>query len=98
MKILMLVSSMHAGGAEGVAATLVNAWSARGDQVTLVPTYAARGVWFYPVSEAVELLWLADLAGVRRPGPWFSAARMLALRKLLREPRPGVVESFLTNV
>ena len=37
MKILMLVSSMHAGGAERVAATLVNAWSERGDTVILTP-------------------------------------------------------------
>jgi Glycosyltransferase len=98
MKILMLVSSMHAGGAERVAATLVNAWSARGDQVTLVPTYSARGICFYPVSDAVELVWLADLAGVRHAGPWSSAARLFALRRLIQERRPDVVVSFLTNV
>jgi len=98
MKIMLLVSSMHAGGAERVAATLVNAWSARGDQVTLVPTYSAKGDCFYPVSDAVELLWLADLAGVYKPGPRSSLARLLALRRLVRERRPDVVASFLTNV
>jgi len=46
MKILLLVSSMHAGGAERVAATLVNAWTDRGDTVTLVPTYSSKGTCF----------------------------------------------------
>lgn len=49
MKILMLVSSMHAGGAERVAATLVNAWAERGDDVTLTPTYSSKGTCFYPL-------------------------------------------------
>jgi len=94
MKILLLVSSMHAGGAERVAATLVNAWSARGDQVVLMPTYSSKGSCFYPVSDAVELLWLADLAG-SRAGP---LRRLLALRRHVRRSRPDVVVSFLTNV
>lgn len=65
MKILMLVSSMHAGGAERVAATLVNAWAERGDEVTLTPTYSSKGSCFYPLSDKVRLAWLADLAGTR---------------------------------
>ena len=68
MKILMLVSSMHAGGAERVAATLVNAWAERGDSVILTPTYSSKGSCFYPLSDKVELVWLADLAGTRASG------------------------------
>jgi GalNAc-alpha-(1->4)-GalNAc-alpha-(1->3)-diNAcBac-PP-undecaprenol alpha-1,4-N-acetyl-D-galactosaminyltransferase len=92
MKILMLVSSMHAGGAERVAATLVNAWSARGDSVTLVPTFSSKGSCFYPVAAGVELIWLADRAGA---GP---LARLAALRRLIGETAPDVIVSFLTNV
>ena len=43
MKILLIVSSMHAGGAERVASTLVSAWAERGDEVTLLITYSGRG-------------------------------------------------------
>lgn len=98
MKILMLVSSMHAGGAERVAATLVNAWAERGDAVTLTPTYSSKGTCFYPLSDQVKLDWLADLAGVRMSGPLAALRRLLALRRHIRETAPDVVVSFLTNV
>ncbi|WP_459615715.1 glycosyltransferase family 4 protein [Bordetella sp. 2513F-2] len=98
MRIMLLVSSMHAGGAERVAATLVNAWAARGDEATLVPTYSSKGVCFYPLSDAVELCWLADHAGTRAGGPLAAARRLAALRALIRRRAPDVVVSFLTNV
>ncbi len=98
MKILMLVSSMHAGGAERVAATLVNAWAERGDSVILTPTYSSKGNCFYPLSDKVELAWLADLAGTRASGAKAAFKRLLALRKHIRDSKPDVVVSFLTNV
>ncbi|MCD0505873.1 glycosyltransferase family 4 protein, partial [Bordetella petrii] len=98
MKILLLVSSMHAGGAERVAATLVNAWTDRGDTATLVPTYSSKGTCFYPLSDAVDLVWLADRAGTRNGGPLAAWQRLRALRSLIREKAPDVVVSFLTNV
>lgn len=98
MKILMLVSSMHAGGAERVAATLVNAWAERGDDVTLTPTYSSKGTCFYPLSDKVELAWLADLSGTRASGAMAAFKRLLTLRKHIRDTRPDVVVSFLTNV
>lgn len=98
MKVLLLVSSMHAGGAERVAATLVNAWSDRGDTVTLVPTYSSKGTCFYPVSDAVSLIWLADRVGTRSGGLWAAWQRLRELRKLILERKPDVVVSFLTNV
>lgn len=98
MKILMLVSSMHAGGAERVAATLVNAWAERGDDVVLTPTYSSKGSCFYPLSDKVKLEWLADLAGTRMSGPMAAFKRLLALRRHIRDSAPDVVVSFLTNV
>lgn len=98
MKIVLLVSSMHAGGAERVAATLVNAWTDRGDTVTLVPTYSAKGTCFYPVSDAVNLVWLADRTGTLGGGLFSAWKRLRALRQLIREQDPDVVVSFLTNV
>lgn len=98
MKIVFLVSSMHAGGAERVAATLANAWSARGEAVTLVPTYTKKGSCFYPVSEQVDMVWLADrIRRLRLPVP-AGLKKWLALRRLAREKKPDLIVSFLTNV
>ncbi|MGE4368812.1 MAG: glycosyltransferase family 4 protein [Burkholderiaceae bacterium] len=98
MRIMFFVSSMNAGGAERVAATLANAWVARGDVVTLVPTYSGRGTCFYPLHPDVRLVWLADcLAGglgkAARP-----VAKLLEIRALVRRSRPDVIVSFLSNV
>lgn len=97
MKIMLLVSSMHAGGAERVAATLASAWTVRGDSVTLVPTFTGRGTCFYPLASGVELCWLADMGPAGGAAP--SGLRKLRmLRRLVRQRRPDVIVSFLTNV
>jgi glycosyltransferase involved in cell wall biosynthesis len=98
MKILLLVSSMGSGGAERVASTLVNAWAKRGDSVTLVLTFSGRGECFYPLADGVRLIYLADLAGVRRSGVRGYSARLSTLRGLIRDGEYEVVISFLTNV
>ncbi|CAM4278172.1 glycosyltransferase family 4 protein [Kerstersia similis] len=97
MKILFLLSSMHGGGAERVAATLANAWTARGDDVVLMPTYSGRGECVYEVSGSVRMVWLADLRGAGR-GPLRGLRRLCALRRFIRRERPDVIVSFLTNV
>src|SRR5690554_6143603 len=87
---------MHAGGAERVAATLANAWARRGDTVTLVCSYTGRGTCFYSLDERVRLRWLADeFPRLRWAGP---LKKLVAIRQMVRECRPDVVVSFLTNV
>jgi glycosyltransferase involved in cell wall biosynthesis len=99
MKIILCVSSMSTGGAERVAATLVNAWSAGGHDVALVPTFSGRGECFYPLAAGTRLAFLADLTGPLRGGPLCAyLQRLRALRRFLREQRPDVVVSFLPNV
>jgi glycosyltransferase involved in cell wall biosynthesis len=98
MRIMLLVSSMNGGGAERVAATLANAWVARGDAVTLVPTYSERGDCAYAVSEKVHMAWLADQPLARAWRPVRAVFRLRALRRLIREHSPDVLVSFLTNV
>ncbi|SAK59480.1 group 1 family glycosyl transferase [Caballeronia fortuita] len=97
MKIMLVVSSMGSGGAERVAASLVNAWAQRGDTVTLVITYSGRGACFYPLAPNVRCIFLADRvkAGARMLQ---YPARFRALRSLIRESAPDVVVSFLSNV
>lgn len=87
---------MNAGGAERVAATLVNAWADRGDSVVLVPTHLASMRSFYPIDERVKVRWLHSV--VRRlPLPSF-ILKLLAIRRVIKQEKPDVVISFLTNV
>jgi glycosyltransferase involved in cell wall biosynthesis len=95
-RLLFLVSSLHGGGAERVAATLANAWARRGDEVTLVCCYSGRGRCDQTLAPGVRLLWLADR--VRGPALLRPVAKLMALRRLARECRPDRVLSFLTNV
>src|SRR5690606_41598140 len=85
MRLLFLVSSMHGGGAERVAATLANAWARRGDGVILVCCYSGRGRCAQALDTAVRLLWLADR--VRGPAWLRPLAKFAALRCLARECR-----------
>ena len=98
MKILFFVSSMHAGGAERVAATLASGWARRGDTVTLVPTYTKKGTCFYHLNPAVRLVWLADRMGWLFRTLCPPLGKYLSIRKLVRETQPDVIISFLTNV
>lgn len=98
MKILFFVSSMHAGGAERVAATLASAWARRGEDVTLVPSYTKKGSLFYRLDPGVKLIWLADRMGWLGRTKLASIRKWFAMRRLIRETRPDVIISFLTNV
>lgn len=98
MRICLLVSSLDAGGAERVATTLSNAWAARGDDVSLIATFSGGGKPFYPVSDGVELISLADVVNTRQKNIGSYARRFAALRRLLKDRNPDVVISFLPNV
>jgi len=98
MNILFFVSSMHAGGAERVAATLSGGWVRNGHRVTLAPTYTRKGKLFYTLDERVSVEWVADRLGRLARTPLAPFIKLLALRRLVREQRPDVIVSFLTNV
>ncbi|HLU00090.1 MAG TPA: glycosyltransferase family 4 protein [Burkholderiaceae bacterium] len=98
MNILLLVSSMHAGGAERVAATLSRGWVQHGHRVTLVPTFTGKGKLFYPLHPDVKLTWLADHLGRLAQTPLVPLVKLRALRKLVKQEKPDVIVSFLTNV
>lgn len=96
-KIVLLISSMNAGGAERVAATLANNWLRLGHEVRIVPCFSqGTGQSFYPLDERIDLHWLAeDLPKSKLLG---RLIKPLVLRRLLKQWQPDVVVSFLTNV
>jgi len=98
MKILLLTSSLGSGGAERVASTLANAWTACGNQVTLMPTFSGRGECFYELSPEVRLVYLADLVSSRIRTWANQINRLRALRRFMATERPDVIISFLSNV
>ncbi|MDY0272047.1 MAG: glycosyltransferase family 4 protein [Advenella sp.] len=97
MKIMLLVSSMNAGGAERVAATLANAWVKQGHNVVLVPCFlTGSGHSFYPLHSDVQVKWLADDLPRQQ---WLGRiSKPLVLRKRIRTEQPDVIVSFLANV
>ncbi|RQR64774.1 glycosyltransferase family 4 protein [Burkholderia sp. Bp9125] len=98
MKIILVVGSLGGGGAERVAATLVNAWADRGDEVTLVSTFSGRGDCFYEISSRVRLVYLADLVRSTAAGMINAGRRLIALRQLIKAVRADVLVSFLAHV
>lgn len=96
-RILLAVSSLGHGGAERAATTLCNAWASRGEAVTLLATFSGRGECAYPLSDKVCLVHLSDLVnGSQRSSS--RAARLLAIRRVVKHTKPDVILSFLTNV
>lgn len=96
--ILFLVSSMHGGGAERVAALLCNYWADAGHRVVLMPTFSERGGCVYELHDGVRLDYLADRVSthslLQRLG---AIGRFVALRKAIRDISPDCIISFLTH-
>lgn len=98
-RIVIVVGSLAAGGAERVAATMANAWRNAGDEVWLVSTYLGAREAAYPLHPGVSVVFLAAALSGPSWSPWPPALKKAwALRKLLQSVKPDVVISFLTNV
>lgn len=98
MKILVALSSLYSGGAERVACTLAEAWTARGDEVVLLATFSGKGHCFYPLPDRVRVVYLADLVGTQVRSLRNRLQRLSAYRRMLREEKPDVIVSFLPGV
>src|SRR5712691_9303423 len=101
MRIMLAVTSMGAGGAQRVAATLVNHWSADGHKVALT-TVDSIDFDFYPLDQRVTRTAL-DL--IRSSRGWYDFVfnnfkRVRKLRLAIRDFKPEVILSFMdaTNV
>jgi GalNAc-alpha-(1->4)-GalNAc-alpha-(1->3)-diNAcBac-PP-undecaprenol alpha-1,4-N-acetyl-D-galactosaminyltransferase len=98
LRIIFLVSSLGAGGAERVASSLCNQWASRGDSVMLVQTYLDASTPFYSLHSSVQLLSLSSLVSRIPTRFGMYIARLHALRQLIALHSPDVVISFLPNV
>ena len=96
--IFFTLSSMQGGGAERVASLLCNHWASKGYEVTLVPTYSGKGQCLYELNPAVKLDYLADHVRFHKIPIIGKIIRLLALRKLIKNRKPDVIISFLTDV
>jgi GalNAc-alpha-(1->4)-GalNAc-alpha-(1->3)-diNAcBac-PP-undecaprenol alpha-1,4-N-acetyl-D-galactosaminyltransferase len=101
MRIMLVGSSMTAGGAERVAATLVNHWSTNGHKVALV-TVASTDDDFYPLEPRITRIAL-DLLRCSRNWRDFvinNFTRIRKLRSAIRDFKPEIIISFIdtTNV
>jgi GalNAc-alpha-(1->4)-GalNAc-alpha-(1->3)-diNAcBac-PP-undecaprenol alpha-1,4-N-acetyl-D-galactosaminyltransferase len=101
MRIMFAVTTMTAGGAERVAATLVNHWSTNGHKVALI-TVASTDLDFYPLDERVTriALGLGHSTKTWRNFVLVNLKRIRKLRSAIRDFKPQVIVSFIdtTNV
>lgn len=97
MRILFLLSSLNAGGAERVACTLANAWVAKGYDVVMLPCFSqGNGQSFYSLDERIQVQWLSRLLPANR---WLARVmKPFILRRVMREIKADIMVSFLTNV
>lgn len=97
MRILFLLSSLNAGGAERVACTLVNAWVEKGYEVVMMPCFSqGSGQSFYPLDSRVQVRWLSHSLPKNK---WLARlVKPLVLRREIQEVKADVIVSFLTNV
>jgi GalNAc-alpha-(1->4)-GalNAc-alpha-(1->3)-diNAcBac-PP-undecaprenol alpha-1,4-N-acetyl-D-galactosaminyltransferase len=98
-RLTLVISSLAAGGAERVMATLANAWAARGRRVTLLTFDDGSAPPFYPLDSRVDHrpLNLSRAAGSAAVGLSNNVRRVRALRRALGESRPDAVISFMTT-
>jgi len=98
MNLALVISELPAGGAQRVLSVLANQWAARGRRVTLI-TLAATGADSFRLDPSIRRVGL----GLRSPargaleGVWNNVRRWRALRAALREARPDLVLSFVTE-
>lgn len=98
MRLILMTSSLGAGGAERVASTLCNEWVKRGHEVTLIATFSGGGTAFYPLSPLVKVVFLANLMPIEGKTIFSYWRRFFVLRSLVSSGSVDVVISFLPNV
>jgi len=100
MHIVLIIGSLQGGGAERVACTLANAWSAEGNKVTILTFEAYGALSAYPLSHLIEVKRLNLLNPVKNKIGAFKRFldSVLIIRANIRDLQPTVVVSFIDEV
>ncbi len=100
MQLVLVISSLYAGGAERVLSGLANHWAKKGHQVTILTFAPSDAIPFYPLDKKVKLkpLGLSETS----PSLWHRLLniikRILTLRKIIKALSPDVVVSFISSM
>jgi glycosyltransferase involved in cell wall biosynthesis len=96
-RILLVTGGLDCGGAQRVMAEMANYWAAKGWRVELATWTGPEIADFYELATNVSRIWLtvpharSSSLGTLRA----SVARVVELRRLLKESRPDAVISFI---
>jgi glycosyltransferase involved in cell wall biosynthesis len=100
MHLVLIISSLSAGGAERVLSNLANYWSKKGHTVTILTLDQPRAIPFYPLAKEIKLKQLglceATTSILHRLLNIFK--RVLTLRKTIRILSPDGVISFISSM
>ncbi|MBW8308954.1 MAG: glycosyltransferase family 4 protein [Candidatus Paracaedibacteraceae bacterium] len=100
MHVVLIISSLSAGGAERVLSGLANHWAKRGHTVTILTLAPSDAIPFYPLDKKIKLEQLG-LSEISRSLPHRLLnilKRILTLRKTIKTLSPDVVVSFISSM
>lgn len=96
--LMIVIHSLHGGGAERVAVDLAGYWLGHGCQVSVVTqTSAAQDAYALPEGVQRYALALDGDSGGGVRAIWANARRLWALRRLMQRHRPTVVLGMMTK-
>ncbi|MDP2194287.1 MAG: glycosyltransferase family 4 protein [Alphaproteobacteria bacterium] len=98
MHLVLVISSMRAGGAEKVMADLACHWVQQGHKVTLVTFTPMEEKPFQPLDARIHHVGLGCYHQSSWGIPWAFLSAIFRLRKILRQSQPDRVLSFLEAV
>lgn len=93
LSIMIVIPSLHGGGAERVAVTLADYWQYRGYDVTLL-TQSDPSTDVYELNKNVRRLSTQQFG---QTGAWSQLKKVLAIRKMVQRYRPDVVIGIMTS-
>ncbi len=96
-KLLFVISSLGAGGAERVVSQLAQHWAAQGYEVEIACFDCPEEPAYHDFPPSISITRLGGKAGLLRWGRLAKLADLFALRAHIARRRPDVVLAFLTK-